>query len=91
MKEIDANQEVEKIMKLQQVEQHLKLYYSPVMDIGSADVLMTTLEVFFKMQDLFPCPFYTKNDVLNILTKLCFRMFDMGEMQYEWAFCYEDH
>lgn len=86
MSEIDANQEAGKILKLQQVEQHLKFYYYPAISVISADMMMSTIEIFMKMQELFPCPYYQKDDIVNILTKLCFKMFDMGEMQYEWAF-----
>lgn len=86
---MDAIEETECTLKLKQVEQHLKLYYYPSMDLTRAAFLMSTEEIYLKMQDLFPCQYYFKNDIINIMTRLGFRMFDMGAMDYQWALDYE--
>lgn len=86
---MDAVQETEYIQKITQIEQHLKFYYYPAISVVSADLLMSTEEIYLKMQGLFPCAHYFSNDIINIMTKLGYKMVDMGAMDYQWIMRYE--
>ena len=85
---MDGNQEAESILVLNQVEQHLKLYYYPAISVPKAALLMTTREIYCKMQELFPCPYYESKDIIKIMLNLGFKMADLGAMDYHWLLDY---
>lgn len=66
------------------VKQILLDKYEPVKDPRKANAHLTTQEVFYNLQRLFPLKEYSPGDVALWMHEAGFTYYDYGEMRFEW-------
>ena len=69
---------------LNKIKNFLLLHYEPVFHPSEAEFHYTTLEVWDKVQKVFPSSDYSSDEVALWLHEAGFTFYDYGELRFEW-------